>query len=220
MVNAVPLRRRDAAPSAPRGVLRGVVGAARIAAGVGVAVALGAVIGVLSTAAAIRTESLGTRRAGAWRVFGDVGTPGINPYQHARMAHTGEIPLAAAQGLTLVARVDDGGQTLDSACTYRVSGPVPHARFWTLTAASTTGHPFPNPAGREAFTSTDVLRDIAGRAVVALSPTVQPGNWLPLPGTGHFALVLRLYDAGMAGPGSPIINGASVPAIARVGCGA
>lgn len=220
MSHARPLQSHGLAPAPPRGsVAPSVWGGLRVAVAAAVAIAIGAAAGLMLTAAAVRSDAVGSRHSGPWRLFDDVGSPAINPYQRARMAHTGEIPLASAQGLTLVARMDDTGKALDAACTYRVSGPFPHVGFWTLEAASTTGVPFLNPAMREAFTSADVLRDVAGRAVVTAAPAVQPGNWLPVPGAGHFELALRLYDAGLTGPGSPGMNALPLPSIARLGCG-
>lgn len=183
------------------------------------AIGLGLGLGILLTAAAVRSDAIGTKRIGAWRLFTDVGSPAIDPYQRARMARTGEVPLASAEGLMAEARDDSAGQPLDGQCSYRLSGPVPPARFWTVEAASTTGLPFPNPAGREAFTSADVLRDISGHFAITLAPTVEPGNWLPLPGAGHFAVTLRLYETALAGAGAAGTSQAGFPTITRVGCG-
>lgn len=183
------------------------------------AVALGTVLGLVLTAAAIRSDAIGTVRAGPWRLFTDVGTPGINPYLRARQARVGNVPLAAAQGLTATAREDSAGGALDGRCRYRVSGPVPAAQFWTLEATDLAGQPFSNAAARQAFTSAEVLRDAAGRVAVLLSPGAEPGNWLPLPGAGRFLLVLRLYDTGLTSGGVAGARDAAWPAIEALGCG-
>ena len=200
-------------PAARRWMRRG--GAALAALG---AVGLGVCLGLLVTAAAIRSDALGTVRAGPWRLFVDAGTPGINPYLRARQARVGNVPLAAAQGLTATARTDSAGTMLDARCRYRVSGPVPAAQFWTIEAADFSGRPFINAAERQSFTSADVLRDLTGQFTIGLSPEATPGNWLPLPGTGHFLLVLRLYDTGLANGGTAGTREASWPSIEALGC--
>ncbi|MDX7952513.1 DUF1214 domain-containing protein [Lichenihabitans sp. Uapishka_5] len=180
------------------------------------AVVLGIALGLMLTAAAVRSDAIGTRRIGPWRVFTDVGTPAIDPYLRARMALNGAVPLAAAQGLTAVAQRDSDGHGLDGRCSYRLSGTMPPAQFWTLEAANPAGRPFDNRAGRQSFASDDVLWDGSGQTVIALSPIATAGNWLPLPGSGPIAVVLRLYDTalttGTAG------REAAWPMIERLGC--
>lgn len=200
-------------PAARRWARRG--GAALAALG---AVGLGVCLGLLVTAAAIRSDAIGTVRVGPWRLFVDAGTPGINPYLRARQARVGNVPIAAAQGLTATARTDNAGAMLDARCRYRVSGPVPAAQFWTIEAADMSGRPFVNAAERQGFTSADVLRDLTGQFTVMLSPEATSGNWLPLPGTGHFLLVLRLYDTGLANGGTAGAREASWPSIEALGC--
>ena len=182
------------------------------------AVGVGTAAGLLLTAAAIRSDAIGTLRVGAWRLALDAGTPSVNPYVRARAARLGNIPLAAAQGLTATARYDDAGQALDGRCRYRLSGPVPAAQFWTLEAADLKGHPFDNAAERHGFTATDVLRGADGRFTIAMSPDASPGNWLPLPGAGRFMLVLRLYDTGLTSGGAAAARSAAWPTIEPLGC--
>ena len=87
-----------------------------------VAVALGTALGLVLTAAAIRSDAIGTGRAGPWRLFTDVGTPAVNPYLRARQARIGDIPLAAAQGrFTHVWVARDTGRPVD------LPGPVREA---------------------------------------------------------------------------------------------
>lgn len=200
-------------PAALRWIRRG--GAALAALG---AVGLGVCLGLIVTAAAIRSDAIGTVRVGPWRLFVDAGTPGINPYLRARQARVGNVPLATAQGLTATARTDGAGAMLDARCRYRVSGPVPTAQFWTIEAADMSGRPFINAAERHGFTSADVLRDMTGQFAITLSPEATPGNWLPLPGAGRFLLVLRLYDTGLASGGTAGARGTSWPDIETLEC--
>lgn len=183
------------------------------------AVGLGTALGLLLTAAAIRSDAIGTLHVGDWRLFTDVGTPAVNPYLRARAARLGDIPLAAAQGLTATARRDDAGNVLDGRCRYRLAGSVPPSQFWTIEAADLAGHPFDNAAGRHGFTAADVLRGADGRFTVDLSPDARPGNWLPLPGAGRFMVMLRLYDTGLTSGGAAAAQSAAWPTIEALGCG-
>lgn len=180
---------------------------------------LGVLIGLMLTYASARHwHGVGATPVGAWSLSPADGTPSINPYQRAHFAITGEIPMAASQGLSLVAYHDDAGRTLDTACTYRVSGPVPQARFYTLGVVDRRGRPIANPAGRHAFTSSELLRDDEGHFQLVVSPDASPGNWLPLTGKGSFVLVLRLYDTAVTALGSREIRGIQVPSITANSC--
>ena len=82
-------------------------------------------------------ESLGAVTIGEWTAFPDIGTPDADPYSKARVAREGSLSLGRAEGLSFVAQQDSGGQTLRRECEYKLEGPVPSARFWTLYAADT-----------------------------------------------------------------------------------
>ena len=184
-----------------------------------VALVLGALLGLGLTRASLQRDSrLGATRVGAWWVAPRVGTPEIDPYHRARFARSGEIPMTVGQGIAFQAVRDDAGRLLDLTCSYRLAGDVPRARFWTLGAVDGVGSPLPNAAERLAFTSDEVLRGVDGRFTVALSPDVQPGNWLPLTGRGRFVLVLRLYDTAVTAVAAHDLRTLTVPSIEREGC--
>ena len=79
------------------------------------------------------------QQLGAWSFAARIGSENIDPYARARMLVSGELPLANGEGFSLVASVDDQGEKLSARCTYRVSGPLPAARFWTLTITTPGG---------------------------------------------------------------------------------
>lgn len=182
------------------------------------ALGLGIGLGAAATAYAVRLDAVGAVNAGAWRIEADAGTPAINPYLRARFARSGEIPFAQAQGVTALATVDDAGRPLDRGCVYQVTGPVPPALFWTLAAVDHDGAPFNNPAYRLSFTTDEIVRDADGAFAIAVSATVEPGNWLPVTGIGPFTLVLRLYDTRPADPAGAGPAAAAMPRIERVRC--
>jgi hypothetical protein len=154
---------------------------------------------------------------GPWVARPRLGTSAIDPYALAGLARTGEIPLAANEGLAFKAETDDTGYRLLRTCSYGLSGPVPASRFWTLTAADAAGHPIGNAAQRSAFTSSTVIRDINGAFTIDIGPSARPGNWIPTSGRGPMSLVLRLYDTPLtANPNA--IGGSALPAITRRSC--
>lgn len=155
---------------------------------------------------------------GAWTAWPRIGSLDADPYARAVHARRGEIPLAVGEGMLVTAASDDQGRSLDATCTYTVGGVVPPARAWTLTIAGRGAADPERPPMREAFTSTEILRDGEGRFVITLSQEAQPGNWLPMPRPkGPVRLALRLYDTPVAASvGS--LDRDTVPAITRVGC--
>ncbi|ACL55751.1 DUF1214 domain-containing protein [Methylobacterium nodulans] len=186
------------------------------------ALALGLGLGLASANWATRGRyPFGGVGLNAWTAWPRIGSREADPYARAIHARTGEIPIALGEGLLLTALVDDAGQRLSPACTYRIAGATPPARAWTLTAERRRPDAPPasdGPPPRRGFTSTEVLRDQAGRFAIILSPSVQPGNWLPVPGgEGALRLVLRLYDTPVAAS-TGVLEREGVPTITRVAC--
>ncbi len=197
-------------PAAPAGLP--LIRAALVLA-VGLPAGLGATRVVLD-----RELDPGTRRIGAWSTLPGVGTMNIDPYARAILARTGEVPLPAAEGVVFTARVDSGGRPLSASCWYTVEGPVPPARYWTLSVTDTAGRAIENAAGRYGFASTAVLRGFDGGFAVEVSPNARPGNWLPIRGPGPFVLSLRVYDSPLGG-NAAISYASGLPAITRRTCG-
>jgi hypothetical protein len=160
----------------------------------------------------------GSLRLGSWQAWPKLGSPEADPYMRAIIARRGDVPLATGEGLGFTARTDSEGKPLDSACTYTIGAVAPIARLWTLTLYDGDGRLPATELGRRSFTSAEVLRDSQDQFTVALSRNLQPGNWLQLPASGPFTLVLRLYDP----PGAAGANLEEVdfPVIRRLGCGA
>src|SRR5690606_28085130 len=102
---------------------------------------------------------LGAVHAGVWTAFPDAGTPQSDPYSRARVARDAELPLGRAEGLSFVAERDASGERLSFACTYRIEGLVPPARFFTLHAADEAMRPAPGLGARPpGLTTYDLLR--------------------------------------------------------------
>jgi len=160
----------------------------------------------------------GSLRVGPWKAWPALGSPNADPYMRALLAQRGDVPLALGEGLGFIAASDSEGRPLDAACTYRVGSVVPTARLWTFSVYDQDGHLPKTDLGRSSFTSAEILRDAQDHFTIALSKSLQDGNWLQLPGSGKFTIVLRLYDTpGAAGTG---LSESAFPSIQRVGCGA
>jgi hypothetical protein len=160
----------------------------------------------------------GSLRLGPWQAWPKLGAPEADPYMRAIIARRGDVPLATGEGLGFTARTDSEGRPLDSACTYTIGAVAPMARLWTLTLYDGEARLPATELGRRSFTSAEVLRDSQDRFTIALSRHLQPGNWLQLPASGPFTVVLRLYDPpGAAGAN---LEETDFPVIQPLGCGA
>ncbi|WP_194164542.1 DUF1214 domain-containing protein [Microvirga thermotolerans] len=160
----------------------------------------------------------GSRRLGPWQAWPKLGSPQADPYMRAIVARRGDIPLATGEGLALTALVDKDGRRLDSACSYRIGSSTPAARWWTLTVYDAAGRLAQSDLGRSGFTSSEILRDARNGFSIALSRHLSAGNWLQLPASGPFIVVLRLYD--IPGAAGLNLNAEDLPTIERVECGA
>lgn len=160
----------------------------------------------------------GSLNIGPWKAWPNLGSAKADPYMRAILAQRSDIPLAIGEGLGFTAMTDSDGRALDAACTYRVGSIVPNARLWTLSLYDREGRLLRTELGRSSFTSAEIVRDAEDLFTINLSRSLQDGNWLQLPGSGPFSIVLRLYDTpGAAGTG---LTESVFPAIQRVGCGA
>jgi hypothetical protein len=164
-----------------------------------------------------RGFGLETLTVGPWQAYPDFGTPDASAYAKAAVARRGELPLGQAEGLAFEASGDSSGAALMRNCSYRISGDVPTARFWTLYAADPSLTPL-QPAGirAAALQSTAVLHETDEAVAVTASPHPAPGNWLPLSGSGPMVLVFSLYDTPIAS--STEISRVVLPGISRLGC--
>jgi hypothetical protein len=158
----------------------------------------GLALGFLATAVSIHSgHGFNALRVGPWTAWPQTGGPGIDPYARAILAHSGEAPLGRDEGLVFVASADSAGARLDGRCEYRITPPVPAARFWTLGLASPAGALLPNPTRRYAYGSRDILRREGGAFEIAISRAARPGNWLTPGEARDVVLVLRLYETAL-----------------------
>jgi Uncharacterized conserved protein len=181
------------------------------------AIAFGGGIG--STLSALNASAgLGAIRVGVWSAFPQAQLASADPYAKSHRARAGRLLYGSAEGLTFTARTDEAGNRLTGTCSYRVTGISPPARLWTLYAADPSGLPLPTPAGLPAgANSLTVLRDAEGVFDITVSSRARPMNWVALPDTGAFTLVLTLFDTPAAGNSGLI--GFEMPKVEAIGCG-
>lgn len=191
-------------------------GPVRSVTGIFLTLALGAAVGLGLTAVSVgRGTGAGVLQIGPWTATPKAGTLEADPYARAVTARLGTLPLALADGLTLTADADETGRRLDGRCTYRVSGQMPPARFWTLGVVDSNNEPAAPAGQRRGFTSYEVLRAADQPLEMTVAPAARPGNWLPSGGGEAIRLILRLYDTPIA---TTISTSTGLPAVARVHC--
>jgi hypothetical protein len=182
------------------------------------ALALALLVGFGTAYWALQGEyPVGSVRVGPWLTWPKIGSREADPYARAVVARSGDLPLGIGEGLAFLASGDSAGRPLTGSCAYRVGSVTPQARYWTLTIYDADSRPARSELGRSGMTSAEVLRADDGGFAVALSRTVRPGNWLQLPESGPFTLVLRLYDTPVAA-GSAALDARVLPAIERLEC--
>lgn len=181
-----------------------------------VAVFVGVLLGLGLTIRSLDLDQRGVS-VGAWRSTPRDGSGEVDPYALAANARAGLLPLGAAEGLTFVARTDDAGDAFRSNCDYVLKGPMPSARFWTVSLLDDEGFPIANAADRYGFTSADILRFVGDPAVIRVAPTARSGNWLPSGKARTYLLMLRLYDTGLS-TGHADLAEAHLPHIAKAAC--
>jgi hypothetical protein len=164
-----------------------------------------------------RGVAFGSVKIGTWTAWPKTGTPDVDPYARAVIAHTGELPTGSGDGVAFVARTDDRGRPLDGRCDVALKGSTPAARFWTLTLYDPSGQLVENSADRYGFTSQEVVRKADGNFEIAVSPRARPGNWLPTGGAERYVLILRLYDTPV-GVATPSSREATMPSIVTEVC--
>jgi hypothetical protein len=158
------------------------------------------------------------QQAGGWEFSPRIGSPEIDPYSRARLFFEGELPLAAGEGYSLRARRDALGDLLRTQCTYSVKSPFPVARYWTMTLTDTFGHPIPNLAGRNGFTSAEIIRISESGFSIDIGPHPLAGNWLPTGGEDKpFELVLRFYETPLSATATQF-DPRLLPVISPLGC--
>lgn len=136
-----------------------------------------------------------TVKAGAWGTTLTAGSQDANMYTRAVVAVRAVLALGHEETMYFVATTDDTGKPLHSRCSYRISGPPPAARWWSVTAYADDYFLFDAPNQHYSLNATTAALDAQGRFVLTTGPQDVPGSyWLPTPGAQGLVLTLRLYN--------------------------
>ena len=155
-------------------------------------------------------------RVGPWVAWPDVGQPMPNPYTRAYLARSGLLQLGYAEGIQFTAFTDDAGDPLDSNCSYRVTGFVPGASFWTLAATDLQGANIAASPNLLTLHSERIARTGDGALDASIGSSFAPRNWLEIEPGGAFMLLLTLYDAVVFSGGNTTIE--NMPSVQKVEC--
>ena len=181
------------------------------------ALALGTALGLGATALVVeRRIDPAAVRVGPWVLWPKAGTTAIDPYARAVFARSGQVPVAAAEGLLFLATADRTGAALSGRCSYRITGRTVAARLWSLSVTIGDGRIPDTAIGRAGFTSAEVLRSSEGGFVIEAAATARAGNWLPVP-VGSFGLALHLYETPLESAAAELDKG-GLPSIEPEGC--
>lgn len=179
----------------------------------------GVALGLASAWLALRNPlaSAPSATAGAWRTSLLAGSTDADLHTRARVALGGLLALSRDETLYFVAERDDAGAPLRSRCSYRVEGPPPPARWWSLTAYADDFFLFDHPQRAYSLNGGTARLDADGRFALVTGPAPADAatHWLPTPGDRGLMLVLRLYNpdpALVAAPGT-----LAPPSIRRIG---
>lgn len=158
----------------------------------------GVALGLASAWLALRNpwSSAPSATAGTWRTSLLAGSADADLHTRARVALGGLLALSREETLYFVAERDDSGAPLRSACSYRVQGVPPPARWWSLTAYADDFFLFDHAERRYSLNGGTARLDGSGRfaLVTGPAPPDTTTHWLPTPGNRGLVLVLRLYN--------------------------
>src|ERR1700688_3720682 len=96
-----------------------------------------------------RGVAFGSLTIGVWTAWPKSGSVDIDPYAHASIARSGELPIGLGDGVTFVARTDNTGEIFDGRCTVTLTGMTPPARYWTVTLYDNDGRLVANAIDRD-----------------------------------------------------------------------
>lgn len=185
------------------------------------------VASIAGTASAIyATQTLkpsGMLNIGPWEAVRSVGDSSNDPYTHALIASSGQLPPGSAEGMRFVATVSHDGAALVPDCTITVSGEVTLARLWTLSLTQANGSALAaSETSRLALHSRDIVYNTDGGFDLTIGPRPDTTNTLLLRSESSISLVLHIYDGAISS--APDTGLAALPIISvgqsEPGCGA
>lgn len=178
---------------------------------------VGILLGTVTAQQAIGGRfGLTTQSKGPWTVWPTAVQPRIDPYTRAHQLFYAFLPPNRFETLEFEARIDSDGRGLDENCTYRVRGPMPRARWWSLLAVSGDRQSEEPEHRSHGLIAQQVVYEPDGTFQVVLSSEPQTGNWIKPPDSGPPVLLMRLYSPEPALRRGPL--GGDLPAVERQVC--
>lgn len=175
-------------------------------------VLLGILVGAASALIMIR-EAPATARP--WTPHQAAGSADTDSYNRARKAICCLLIPGRREAVYYHADKDSDGRPLRADCTYRVTGRIPQARWWSLTVYGEDRFLIETKHGRFSVNAGTPNATSGATLTVTVSPKQSEGAWLPTRGGGRIHLMLRAYRPAPALVADPA--GAALPAIRRVG---
>lgn len=154
---------------------------------------------VAGTASAIyATQTLrptGMLTIGVWEAVRAVGDASADPYAHAFLASSGQLPPGSAEGMRFVALGSQTNQLLVPNCAVELTGRVDVARLWTLTVTQANGAPLAERDARQtAVHSRDLVYQADGSFSLSIGPQPTAPNALLVRSGLPVAVVIHVYD--------------------------
>jgi hypothetical protein len=136
-----------------------------------------------------------TLQVGAWESYLMAGSQDADMYTRAAVAVNALLALGRDETMYFVATRDEDGRLLRSACSYRVEGLPPKARWWSITAYADDMYLFDAPNKHYSLNGSTAQLDALGRFSLVTGPAEAKNTfWLPTPGQRGLVLTLRLYN--------------------------
>ena len=152
---------------------------------------------------------------GPWHTNLAAGGTNADAYTRTFVALTGLLALNKDETIYYNATTDSAGEALEGACTYRIEGRDPDARWWSFTVYGDDHFLVDTPTKRYSISKTSVVRTPEGTFVVRLSTTEEANNWIATSPDG-FQVTLRLYNPGASVKDDPAA--APLPALVKEAC--
>ena len=152
---------------------------------------------------------------GPWETNLSAGATSADIYTRAAVAIGGLLALNKSETIYFNADKDSAGEAFDPACTYRIEGHDPDARWWSVTAYGRDRFLIDTPSKRYSIGKTNVVRTADGAFVIRVSTTAHVENWIASSPDG-FMLTLRLYNPGASVTTDP--SAVPLPSIAKETC--
>lgn len=157
-----------------------------------------------------------------WQSDWSIGSENANPYVRARVARNGLLGLRKEEAVYFLKTVDEDGEPLSEACTYRVSGGILPAGWWSITLYDSDSRLPMNEDGHLSFDQTKARQlggdvDTTWAFQISAAAPEEGTAWVSSNAAGTFDLTLRLYQPDQALLEDPN-TALNPPSIDRLSC--